>query len=72
MSFAEEDIVFKDFPPGPLDRYRKQATFDWKKLKMYMEDETLLKLKVKIFLNFLQSIFSGFWKYVRMDGPKNP
>lgn len=39
-------LDLKDFPPGPLDVYRKQATFDWKKLKIYMEDEKLLKIKV--------------------------
>jgi len=47
MSGSEEPLL-KDFPPGPLDEYRKQASFDWKKLKLYFEDEELLRFKVKI------------------------
>jgi hypothetical protein len=38
--------VLPDFPPGPLDNYRKQATFPWKKLRLFVEDEELLKFKV--------------------------
>jgi len=45
MSSSNEPLV-KDFPPGPLDEYRKQASFDWKKLKLFFEDEDLLKFKV--------------------------
>lgn len=37
-----------DFPAGPLDRYRKQATFDWKKLKLFIEDEKLVAFKVSV------------------------
>lgn len=46
MAQDDSPLVLEDFPPGPLDIYRKQATFDWKKLKIYMEDERLLKIKV--------------------------
>lgn len=35
-----------DLPSGPLDRYRKQAKFNWKKLKLIFEEDELLKLKV--------------------------
>ncbi|XP_063220753.1 peroxisomal acyl-coenzyme A oxidase 3 [Bacillus rossius redtenbacheri] len=37
-----------DLPPGPLDGYRKQASFCWKKLKLAFEDEDNLKLKMKV------------------------
>ncbi|KAK5644685.1 hypothetical protein RI129_005985 [Pyrocoelia pectoralis] len=37
--------LIKDFPPGPLDFYRKQATFDWKKLKLVFEDPQRIKTK---------------------------
>ncbi|KAJ1530925.1 hypothetical protein ONE63_005764 [Megalurothrips usitatus] len=38
----------EDFPPGPLDHYRKQASFDWKKLKLFTEDEKLVEFKFKL------------------------
>lgn len=38
-----------DVPSGPLDVYRKKASFDWKRLKLAMEgDIDLLRLKYKI------------------------
>ncbi|KAK3924903.1 Peroxisomal acyl-coenzyme A oxidase 3 [Frankliniella fusca] len=40
--------LLKDFPPGPLDRYRQQASFDWKLLKVFMEDEKLVEFKWKV------------------------
>ena len=36
-----------DFPSGPLDRYRKSASFDWKKMKLFVEGEDVLKFKVR-------------------------
>lgn len=36
-----------ELPSGPLDDYRKLATFDWKKMKLFFEDPDLLKIKVK-------------------------
>jgi acyl-CoA oxidase len=39
-------LDLEDYPPGPLDDYRKQASFDWKKFKVYIENEDLLKFKV--------------------------
>ena len=44
IATLEEILV--DFPPGPLDRYRKRATFDWKALKVYWEGEDVVKFKV--------------------------
>jgi hypothetical protein len=40
--------ILPDFPPGPLDSYRKQASFSWKKLRLFIEDEDLLKFKVNL------------------------
>lgn len=31
--------LIKDLPKGPLDAYRKRATFDWKSLKLTLEGE---------------------------------
>lgn len=36
----------KDFPKGPLDAYRKQASFDWKVMTLVMEPENVLRFKV--------------------------
>lgn len=36
-----------DLPSGALDHYRKQAKFEWKRLKLVFEDANLLKLKVR-------------------------
>ncbi|KAL0842446.1 hypothetical protein ABMA28_014544 [Loxostege sticticalis] len=45
-----EDLSFiPDISSGPLDVYRKSASFDWKRLKLALEgDIELLKLKYKI------------------------
>jgi hypothetical protein len=55
LKHVDEDSIdiLPDFPPGPLDNYRKQATFPWKKLRLFVEDEELLKFKV------IYSILSG-------------
>lgn len=36
----------EDLPSGPLDDYRKQASFDWKKMQILTEGEKQLKFKV--------------------------
>lgn len=33
---------------GPLEEYRKQASFNWKKIKLFFEDYELTKYKVAI------------------------
>jgi acyl-CoA oxidase len=43
-----KNLLLPDFPPGPLDVYRKQASFDWKKLKLFLEDEAIIGLKVML------------------------
>nr|CAD7605247.1 unnamed protein product [Timema genevievae] len=42
-----------NFPSGPLDQYRARASFDWKRMKLFIEDERLLKFKM---LNFQTSV----------------
>lgn len=47
MSLNKIDTSFiPDLPKGPLDTYRKTATFDWKKLKICLENADALKIKV--------------------------
>lgn len=38
--------ILQDFHPGPLDKYRKKASFDWKRLKVLLEGEDILRFKV--------------------------
>jgi acyl-CoA oxidase len=38
--------LINDLPKGPLDVYRKRATFDWKSFKLALEGETLLRHQV--------------------------
>ncbi|XP_063238465.1 peroxisomal acyl-coenzyme A oxidase 3-like isoform X2 [Bacillus rossius redtenbacheri] len=40
--------LLEDFPPGPLDKYRSKASFDWKKMKLVLENEDILRFKVTI------------------------
>ncbi|XP_071501101.1 peroxisomal acyl-coenzyme A oxidase 3-like [Diadema antillarum] len=46
----EKDIlnVLPDMPAGPLDRYRENASFDWKLLKVAFEGEDSIRYHYKI------------------------
>ena len=50
-----EDLSFvPDLPNGPLDVYRNNASFNWKRLKLALEgDIDLLKLKVRATIVFI-------------------
>ncbi|RUS84931.1 hypothetical protein EGW08_007293 [Elysia chlorotica] len=39
----------KDLPSGPLDAYRKDASFNWKHMALFLEGEELLRYKYTIF-----------------------
>lgn len=43
------DDYMPSFPPGPLDKYRKLASFDWRKLKVALEGEDIIRFKAKVF-----------------------
>lgn len=43
-----EELI-PDWPSGPLDVYRKKASFDWKRLKLAVEDEDVIRIKMRIF-----------------------
>lgn len=40
--------IMRGFPPGPLDAYRKKASFDWKEMRMFLDGEDILRFKNKI------------------------
>lgn len=43
------EVMKKGFPPGPLDCYRKQASFDWFQMKVFMEGgEDVVRFKHNI------------------------
>ncbi|XP_069704994.1 peroxisomal acyl-coenzyme A oxidase 3 isoform X2 [Periplaneta americana] len=49
LTVMEQDTDFiPDLPEGPLSMYRKQASFDWKKLKLVFDKPEILKLKLKV------------------------
>lgn len=41
--------LFSDLPTGPLDGYRKKATFDWRRMKLSYDTFAAMKLKVSYF-----------------------
>lgn len=40
--------LLDDFPPGPLDAYRKKASFDWKQLKVLLDTEDIIIFKNEV------------------------
>ncbi|KAK9731628.1 Acyl-CoA dehydrogenase, middle domain [Popillia japonica] len=42
--------LIPDFSAGPLDRYRNNATFNWKKLKVFLETEEIVQFKNELYV----------------------
>lgn len=40
------DSLLPDFPEGPLSRYRKKASFNWKEMAVFIDGEDIIQLKV--------------------------
>lgn len=40
--------LLHDFPSGPLDRYRGKASFDWKKMRVFLDTEDIIEYEVNI------------------------
>jgi acyl-CoA oxidase len=47
LAMEQETDFIPDLPEGPLSIYRKQASFDWKKLKLVFDKPEILKVKVR-------------------------
>lgn len=47
-AMAEIEKLLPNFPPGPLDIYRKQASFCWKKMITLVDGEDGVKLRVSM------------------------
>lgn len=41
--------LMPNWPSGPLDVYRSKATFDWRRLKITMEQEDVIRMKAQVF-----------------------
>lgn len=52
LSTAELGDALADMPAGPLDEYRKRASFDWKKFKLFLEGEDVLRFKHRVWSAF--------------------
>ncbi|XP_068132738.1 peroxisomal acyl-coenzyme A oxidase 3-like isoform X2 [Hyperolius riggenbachi] len=48
---AMNDLL-PDLPHGPLSEYRRKASFNWKDLVMFLDDEEVIALRNKIFSTF--------------------
>uniref|UniRef100_A0A674HE18 Acyl-coenzyme A oxidase n=1 Tax=Taeniopygia guttata TaxID=59729 RepID=A0A674HE18_TAEGU len=43
------DNLLADFPKGPLSRYRKKASFNWKEMAVFIDGEDIIQLKNRVF-----------------------
>ena len=41
--------LISDLPNGPLDHYRRLASFNWKMMKTFLDPETIIEFKVSKF-----------------------
>lgn len=62
LELDNDTSFIPDLPSGPLDPYRKKATFDWKKLRLVFEEVNLLRVKVYT-LNAICILFLNFSTY---------
>ncbi|XP_074807861.1 peroxisomal acyl-coenzyme A oxidase 3 isoform X1 [Natator depressus] len=46
------DMLLPDFPEGPLCEYRKRASFSWKEMAVFIDEEDLIQFKNRIFSAF--------------------
>ncbi|OCT99290.1 peroxisomal acyl-coenzyme A oxidase 3 [Xenopus laevis] len=44
-----QDELLSDLPHGPLSEYRRKASFNWKEMVSFLDDEELILFKKKIF-----------------------
>ncbi|XP_010010199.1 PREDICTED: peroxisomal acyl-coenzyme A oxidase 3, partial [Nestor notabilis] len=43
------DTLLPDFPKGPLCRYRRKASFNWKEMAVFLDGEDVIQMKNRIF-----------------------
>lgn len=42
------EFKIPDLPPGPLDVYRKKASFNWKEMVLFLDGEDVQEFKVTL------------------------
>ena len=54
-SAMEKDLydleILRQPKQGPLDIYRKKASFDWRKMRIFMDGEDILRFKVNFYVD---------------------
>lgn len=45
-----DKTLFPDLPHGPLDRYRKNAKFDYRKVALMLDSENCLRFRVRKYI----------------------
>lgn len=48
MKMSTASSLISDLPKGPLDIYRKRATFDWKSFKLNLDGEDCVRFQTKL------------------------
>ncbi|XP_022909362.2 peroxisomal acyl-coenzyme A oxidase 3-like [Onthophagus taurus] len=46
--------LLADFPPGPLDRYRKSASFNWKNMRIFLDSMQVIEFMDKLYNELIQ------------------
>lgn len=63
MRTSTAESLINDLPKGPLEVYRRRATFDWKSLKLtfdgedFVQFQVLWKTDINIFISLSLSFF---------------
>lgn len=55
-SSSSDPSLLPDLPKGPLCAYRKKASFEWKEMALFVEEEDLIRLKVRLRRNWEGSL----------------
>ena len=56
--------MLNDLPSGPLDPYRKKASFNWKSMKVHLEGEEGIEYQVIFFIFAKYNIYKAI---IRMN-----
>lgn len=70
---TEEELkeFFPDFQSGPLDHYRKQATFSWRIMKLVYNNYASIKIKVQNIFMYSYFVTSGCLMLIQFCKPEN-
>ncbi|XP_050345374.1 peroxisomal acyl-coenzyme A oxidase 3-like [Nymphalis io] len=72
LVMEELKTYFPDLPSGPLDTYRKRATFNWRFMKLVYDNMTTIKLKHDMW-SFMENnpLFQRSDKQLSLDEERN-